>query len=48
VQHWLSLSDTLGDSNSQREELTVQNDNGITFDEIADFIESKPDGLFTA
>jgi hypothetical protein len=46
VRLWLGLNDALGRMNSPWS-LADLNDDGKTFAEIADIIESKPDGLFT-
>lgn len=45
VTQWLKLSNNLG-SNKTGESLAVKNDKGVPFDQIADFIESEPKGLF--
>ena len=54
VQHWLRLRNDNGSTNAAlvRSDggfsygLSSANDRGATFTEIADFIESEPDGLF--
>lgn len=45
IQEWLGLTDELGYVDEDRA-LTELNDNGSTFAEIADLIESEPEGLF--
>ena len=45
VQAWLDLGDRQGSIRFQGS-LTDENDNGATFAEIADIIESEPEGLF--
>ena len=44
VQEWVGLKYMCGDS-TYNEPLTDMNDGGKTFSEIADFIESEPEGL---
>ena len=44
VRKWLGLRTEFGDFGQRA--LTVLNDDGATFSEIADIIESDPDGLF--
>jgi hypothetical protein len=48
VQKWFGLQSGNGSfpSNNTQDSLTKLNDQGKTFEEIADFIESNPDGLF--
>lgn len=49
VQQWLGLGHREGELlEGQYRFLSAMNDNGETFDEIADIIESEPAGLFTA
>ncbi len=45
VRSWLGLQTTEG-GYEDLESLTVHNDNGNSFHEIADIIESEPEGLF--
>lgn len=45
VQRWLGLSDCTG-IYSKGTSLAGLNDTGVPFSEIADIIESKPEGLF--
>lgn len=47
VMDAVGLTSSLGD-HSGKECLALQNDNGATFPEIADIIESEPSGLFTS
>jgi hypothetical protein len=49
VQDWLGLNDASGsyqDKDGKNLDLTVLNDEGVKFKEIADVIESRPQGLF--
>ena len=49
VIKWLGLKSTIGSypkGNGRYESLAAQNDSGVTFNEIADVIESEPEGLF--
>lgn len=49
VQNWLGISKKLGqytDANGDSSSLASQNDGGSTFAQIADLIESEPQGLF--
>lgn len=49
VRKWLNLSDTNGTyypEDSDSSSLAFDNDQGATFDEIADLIERNPNGLF--
>jgi hypothetical protein len=47
VQGWLNLTTEFGEFFSkQPATLSGQNDTGLSFDEIADLIESEPKGLF--
>ena len=49
VMRWIGLRDAIGEysiSPSIRNSLTNNNDNGSSFAEIADVIESEPEGLF--
>lgn len=46
VQNWAGLSNNVGGHEEDSSCLARQNDNGSTFTEIADFIESNPKGLF--
>lgn len=43
---WLGLRDAAGSYRPEESALTEDNDNGMTFAEIADIIEHEPDGLF--
>lgn len=45
VMEWLKLSQQLGE-NFISESLATKNDKGMPFDQIADFIETEPKGLF--
>lgn len=49
VRKWLGLntSDGLYEQANRAKQLTVRNDGGYTFEQIADIIESEPSGLFT-
>lgn len=46
VREWLGLISDSGECACGTESLATANDNGITFFEIADLIESEPEGLF--
>lgn len=49
VSKWLGLGSKDGgfkDANGVADYLTVRNDQGATFEDIADIIESEPEGLF--
>ena len=46
VQQWLGLGDTTGGFDRGNKSLASQNDSGKSFAEIADIIESEPEGLF--
>jgi hypothetical protein len=46
VREWLGLTHGDGFFDDENESLANANDNGSTFDEIADTIENEPDGLF--
>lgn len=48
VQEWLGLSSDTGEFGfgSEREQLSALNDTGKSFNDIADIIESMPEGLF--
>lgn len=51
VLHWAGLNDFLGgfiNSKGTETSLAEYNDNGKSFKQIADIIESKPEGLFVA
>jgi len=51
VLHWAGLNDFLGgfiNSKGTETSLAEYNDNGKSFKQIADIIESKPEGLFAA
>ena len=45
IRRWFGLNDIAG-TYGRGECLTYHNDNGMSFDEIADLIESEPKGLF--
>lgn len=47
VQSWLRLSSVIGTFEESNDSLANHNDEGDTFSEIADLIESEPQGLFT-
>jgi hypothetical protein len=46
VLKWMDLRTVSGGFYGQGQSLAAMNDNGATFEEIADFIESEPAGLF--
>ena len=46
VMDWLGLQDEEGTADFQGKTLTYLNDSGKSFSEIADVIESEPEGLF--
>lgn len=46
VKEAFGLNTCFGDFNDKTQSLTVLNDNGKSFAEIADIIESEPEGLF--
>tara|TARA_R110000744_G_scaffold216854_1_gene335561 strand:- start:156 stop:524 length:369 start_codon:yes stop_codon:yes gene_type:complete len=45
VQRWVGLSDSAGMSTGNNSLVRLNDDKGYTFSEIADFIESEPEGL---
>lgn len=47
VRDWLGLNDNLG-HRAGGDGLASMNDNGVTFEVIADLIEREPDGLFSS
>lgn len=50
VREWLGLADEEGmfiGEDGRKQWLTVLNDRGRTFEEIADIVESNPEGMFT-
>lgn len=48
VAKWIGLRDTLGKFDCGQRSLASFNDFGTTFSEIADIIESEPEGLFAS
>lgn len=46
VKNWLGLWSDFGTTKDENKSLVSLNDTGFTFNEIADFIESEPEGLF--
>ncbi len=46
VMGWLGLVESEGYIAERNSSLAHENDEGATFDEIADIIESEPEGLF--
>ena len=46
VRRWLGLTDNTGSFGDRGDSLMSMNDRGYSFEELADFIETKPKGLF--